>query len=574
MKGVIEKTIRALTLQNAVQYEGKANPGKIVGKILGQYPDLKKDKEDMATVMQRIKATVKEVNALSTDEQQKELDKLGESSPDLLEKKESTKKEIKELENVEEGKVVLRFEPSPSGPMHIGHAYPLMLNFTYAQKYKGRLILRIADTNPDNIDPNAYAMLEQDFNWLCNDVPHQTLIQSDRMELYYTHAVQLIEQTHAYVCTCTGDSFRDSAKNQEECPCRNLGVKEHEQRWKQMFDGFAPGDAVVRLKTNMKHKNPAMRDFPLLRINECEHPRQGKKYRVWPLLNFAVAIDDHDMGLTHVLRGKDHYDNTKRQEYIFDYLQWKKPEYMHIGRINFEGLKVSASETRKAIETGQYTGWDDVRIPFIQALKKRGYQPSAFKKYALSVGVTLVDKKVQANEFFKAINAFNKDSIDATSNRVFFAHDPIAITIQEAPEQEVELDLHPEHRKGGRKFKTGETFYLAKEDYERIKKFDDGALIRLMDCLNFTKKEDQFVFDSTDYEKYKQQGKAIIHWLPGDANLVKVKLQMPDALYAEGLGEEKIKELEPGTTVQFERIGFCRLDRLEGDVFVFCYGHR
>ncbi len=570
MKGVIEKTIRALALQNAVQYEGKANPGKIVGKILGQYPDLKKNKEDMATVMQRIQAIVQEVNAMSLEDQQKEL----EASADLVAKKETTKKEIKELENVQEGRVVLRFEPSPSGPMHIGHAYPLMLNFAYAQKYKGRLILRIADTNPDNIDPNAYALLEQDFNWLCNDVPHQTLIQSDRMELYYTHALQLIEKGFSYVCTCTGDEFREMSKKQEECPCRKNGVKTNEELWRKMFNGFTEGDAVVRLKTDMKHKNPAMRDFPLLRINENEHPRQGKKYKVWPLLNFAVAIDDHDMGLTHVLRGKDHYDNTKRQEYIFEYLKWKKPEYLHIGRINFEGLKVSASETRKAIETGQYTGWEDIRIPFIQALKRRGYQPNAFKKYALSVGVTLVDKKVQANEFFKSINAFNKDIIDASSNRFFFAQEPIAITVQGAPEQEVELDIHPEHRKGGRKFKTGKTFYLAKEDYERIQKLDEGALIRLIDCINFTKKGTEYVFDSLDYEKFKQQGKAIIHWLPGDADLIKVKLQMPDGEYHDGLGEQRIKDLEIGSTVQFERVGFCRLDRREGDVHVFCFGHR
>jgi glutamyl-tRNA synthetase len=312
-----------------------------------------------------------------------------------------------------------------------------------------------------------------------------------------------------------------------------------------------------------------------LRINDTtEHPRQGKKYRVWPLLNFAVAIDDHALGLTHVLRGKDHYDNTKRQMYIYDYLGWKPPAFLHIGRINFEGLRLSASETRRAIEKKQYTGWNDIRLPFLQAMKKRGYQPEAFAKYAKSVGVTMTDKTVQGSEFFKTLDTFNREVIGQKANRYFFIENPKEIKIDKAPDQEVELHLHPEKKKGGRKFKVKDKFYLSQEDLDEIKKLKDGSLIRLMDCLNFTKKGNKFNFHSKDYEYYKVNGKKIIHWLPVQKGLVDVEVITPEEDIKIGLGEPLVKKLKKGEIIQFERFAFCKLNEIGKDKYWFWYTHK
>lgn len=576
MKGVIQKAIRAFALQNAVKFEGKANPGGVIGKIFGQYPDEKKQAKE---IQQAVQSTIKEVNALSLEQQQKELEQIAKELPELLETKTKEKKALKDLEHVQQGKVVMRFEPSPSGPLHIGHAYALMLNYAYCKKYGGKIILRIADTNPANIDPDAYDLIQEDFKWLCSDIPCETKVQSDRMEMYYEFALRLIEEGHAYACTCPAEQFRDFAKAQTSCPCRDLGQEKNIKHWKKMFQtkdegGYDQGEIVIRLKTNMQHKNPAMRDFPLLRISDEEHVRQGKKYRVWPLLNFAVAIDDHEMGLTHVLRGKDHYDNTKRQEYIFDYLKWKKPEYVHIGRINFEGLRLKTSEVRQEIKIGGFTGWTDVRIPFIQALRRRGYQPYAFAKYAEAVGTTMVDKKVQATEFFKAINAFNKEMIDEKSNRLFFIHDPIEIKVSSAPSQKVELDLHPDKQKGGRVFDTHEEFFIAKEDYDNFAKMDEQSMLRLMDCLNLKRKNGNFIFHSTDYENFKQNNGNIIHWLPKEHPIVEVELIMPDNSRITGIGENRVGDLNIGDIIQFERKGFCRLDEKIGKRCVFVFLHK
>src|SRR3989344_231441 len=243
----LAQTIRKYALQNAVKHEGKCNPGNVLGKVLGENPEYKNKAKE---VQQEVKEISEHVNAMSLDDQKKELLRI---APELLEEKSGEKKEI--------------------------------------------------------------------------------LVQSDRMEIYYKYASKLIEELHAYVCTCPQEMFQENSKKGIPCECRDRGRHENEKLWGQMLNGeLEEGDAVVRLKTDINHPNPAMRDFPLLRINESEHSRQGRKYRVWPLLNFAVAIDDHDMALTHVLRGKDHFDNTKRQKYIFDYLGWTHPEYIHIGR--------------------------------------------------------------------------------------------------------------------------------------------------------------------------------------------------------------------------------------------------
>ena len=131
----------------------------------------------------------------------------------------------------------------------------------------------------------------------------------------------------------------------------------------------------------MQHNNPAMRDFPLFRINNDEHPKTGKEFRVWPLMNFSVAIDDMDLGITHALRGKDHADNAKKQAFIHKALGVPTPEAVSVGRINFtEGVEVSCSKVKPKVESGFYNGWDDIRLPFMKALKRRGFQAEALRR--------------------------------------------------------------------------------------------------------------------------------------------------------------------------------------------------
>ncbi|MBI4918775.1 glutamate--tRNA ligase, partial [archaeon] len=470
--------LRNYALQNAVKHEGKAQIGSVIGKLIQVKPELKSQLKDISKEVQEI---VNEVNDLSVEEQTKELQ---EKAPELLEEAPKEKRHgLKDLPNVK-GNVVLRFAPSPSGPLHVGHATVLSLNHLYAQKYKGKLLIRIEDTNPENIDPKAYELIPRDANWLTKNGVSQVIIQSSRLQIYHDYCERLIATGKAYVCTCDSEEFKKLVNNKEACPCREVPKQKQLVLWQRMFSDLKPGDAVVRIKTDLNNPNQAMRDWPAMRINDNPHPKV--KARVWPLMNFSVAVDDHEFGITHTIRGKDHMDNAKRQKYLLDDFQWSEPTHLFIGKTNFEGMNLSTSETRKKIEAGEYEGWEDIRLPFLGALRRRGYQPEAFLKFMEEMGISQNDKTVTKEDFFKAINYHNKEILDPSSNRYFFIKDPVEITVENAPEQDVELDLHPSFKeRGQRKFKTKNKYYITKEDHEELKA---NKLYRLMDCINFKKK--------------------------------------------------------------------------------------
>jgi glutamyl-tRNA synthetase len=416
----------------------------------------------------------------------------------------------------------------------------------------------LEDTNPDNLEPDAYKWIPEDANWLTENGVDEVVIQSDRIDIYNAYALKLLEEGHAYVCTCSSDVFKEKLDNKSLCECRKNTEKKNLERWHHMLTDWDDGDAVVRFKTDPDEKNPAFKEFPLARINTSEHPRQGLKHRVWPLMNLAVAVDDYELGITHAVRGKDHTDNAKKQAMIAKALKASTPESVSVGLISFQGFDLSTTQTKKTIKEGGFKGWDDIRLPFLRAMKRKGYQAAALRKFAITMGVTLNDKSVSQEEFFKTLNAFNKEVIDPVANRYFAVIDPVVITIRNAPRLDIESDLHPDNKKGGRKFKTHENFYIEKDDFKDIK---DGELVRLMGCLNFTKKGKNFEYVSKEYEVFKGQGKKQIHWLPQDqSQLIKVKIKLNDNKDIEAFAEKMVEKVKENDMVQFERFGFCRCD--------------
>lgn len=564
--------IRIECLKNAVKFEGKCNPKAVVGFIVRDFPEVKSQMQELMTEINKIG---NEVNLLSLEQQTEEL--LAFDSTALDKKLKQEKKDLfKELPNVNKEKgVVMRFAPSPSGPMHIGHVFTGMPTSIYVGRYGGKFILRIEDTNPDNIYVPAYDMLPEDAKWIFGNVT-DVWIQSDRMQIYYDYAEKLIKSNSAYVCNCDNEEFKKLVWDKKPCPCRNLSSEEHIKRWSKMFDlddGYKQGEVVLRFKADLENKNPALRDFPLARINDSEHPKQGTKYRVWPLMNLSVTVDDIEAGMTHIIRAKEHQTNAERQKMLYDSLGIKDfPETQFLGRWNFEGLEISCSKTKARIQAGEFSGWDDIRVPFLLALKRRGYQADAFRKFVKNVGITANDKKMDGAEFFKTLNSFNKEIIDPTSKRFFFIQDPINMNIENAPDQNIELDLHPTEILKGRKFSCNTKFLVEKSDFER---FNSNNIIRLMDCLNFKKQDDKFVFDSLDYDVFKElKGKQIIHWLPDSENLIDVEILMPDNNFINGKAESNLSKIKIGDIIQFERFGFCRLDSIENNVYKFWFTHR
>ncbi len=397
---ISNKKIRGYALKNAITYNGKAQQGAVISALFNE--GLKK--QDMKKYGKKISEIIKEVNELPLEEQKTEFELIKNS---LSKRKE--RKGLPELPNVSKTGVIMRIAPSASGPLHIGHALVASLNIIYVKKYGGKFFVRIEDTNPENVYKPAYKMIEQEAKWLSKKLAN-VVVQSDRMELYYKYAEQLIKKEAAYVCNCSQEKFRELIMKGQACSCRNQSVKENLEKWKKMLDknGFKQGEAVLRFKSDLKHKNPAMRDFPLARINLTKHPRHGIKYRVWPLMNLAVAVDDIDMKMTHIIRGKDHRDNALRQEMIFNVLKKKYPWCGFLGRYHFKDLELSTTKFRQGIKSGKYTGWDDSRLPTLASLKKQGYKPEAFWKMAEHIGISEVDKKLEKKEFFKLLDKFNR----------------------------------------------------------------------------------------------------------------------------------------------------------------------
>lgn len=546
---MIEELARKYALHNAILHDGKADGGSVLGKVIAEKPELK---SKIKEVMGVIKTIVTEVNGLTLDEQKKLLEK---EAPELLERKAEKRTELPDLPGVEK-EVVMRFAPGPSGPLHIGHTRAAVLNDEYVKVHGGKYWIRLEDTNPSKIDPEAYDTIIEDLKWLGVHY-HEVVIQSDRFEIYLEHAKKLLEMGKAYICSCDVEDWRNAKLKKTACPHRNADVGNQLEIWDKMLGGeFEEHEASFVVKTNLEHPNPAVRDFVGLRIVSTPHPRTGNKYCVYPLYNFSVAIDDHLMGMTHVLRGKDHLNNTYRQEFVYDHFGWEKPQFIHYGLVQMEDITLKTTIIKEGIKKGEYSGWDDIRLATLKALANRGIQAEAIRRYWVEVGIKEVDIKFSWDN----LHAFNKDLVDPQANRYFFVWNPKKVLIKGIERMEGHAPLHPDHpERGIRKVvlqgKEGIIVFLTSDDFEG---FEKGLKIRLKDLCNIeilNKLEAGYLGDDLSILK---EGAKIIHWV-GEEN-IPTKVYLPDGSVKEGICEP-ILEDDLGKVVQFERFGFVRVEK-------------
>ncbi|MBR4503959.1 MAG: glutamate--tRNA ligase [Candidatus Methanomethylophilaceae archaeon] len=555
----MEDTIRKFALQNAVFFKGKANPKAVVGKILGGVPELRSKAAEITPLINQI---VEEVNGMGLEAQTKALQEMDASL--LVKEKKERKYELPELKNVD-GKVVMRIAPGPSGPLHIGHTRVSILNDEYVKRYSGDLVLRFEDTNPEKIDPDAYDMIPEDLDWLgvkCT----KKFIQSERFELYYGYTRKLVEQGNAYVCTCDADHWRELKEKKTACPCRDLPAETQLERLDKFFEGkYSDGEAVVVVKTDICHPNPAVRDFVALRLVSHPHPRTGTKYIAYPMMNLSVAIDDHEMGMTHVIRGKDHLNNTFRQEYIFDYFGWKKPEYYHYGLVNIPDTVLKTSIIKQNIADGQYTGWDDVRTGTVRAMKRRGIRPEAIRRYWVESGIKSVDIQFSWDNLY----GMNRDVIDDISNRYFFVKNPVRYDIDGIDEIKGGAPLHPDHpERGSRDYclKDPRTIFISDDDSSE---FASAGRIRLKDLCNIGYSlPAKYIGNDVGILK---TGVKAVQWVGRDS--MDAELLMPDGTIEKGL-IEKAAFSEKSEMVQLERIGFARIERRDAGNIGLVFAHR
>ncbi|MCJ7571640.1 MAG: glutamate--tRNA ligase [Candidatus Thermoplasmatota archaeon] len=558
MTNKIRVTAQKYALQNAVQFNGKADTKAVIGKVIAE---LRKNGFSPQEILPIVNKVISEVNKLSADKQISELEKV---APELLVKEKKERDfSLPPLPNAEKGKVVTRFPPEPNGYLHIGHAKASIVDYEYARMYNGKFIIRFDDTNPDNADIKFYDAQKEDLQWLgINwDEEYNT---SSNLNKHYKLAEQLIKQGDAYVCICSSDVIKECRFSGRKCECRDSNCGDNLDKWKQMLKGGLD-DVILRMKGDMGCVNTAMRDPTLFRIIETTHPIQGDKYRVWPTYDFAGAVEDSISGVTHPFRTKEYELRDEGYFKLLDLLGLRKPHLMEFARLNIEGMPVSKRKIKPLIDKGIVLDYDDIRLPTLRGLKKRGILPAAIKQFVFSQGIS----KAESIANFSLVESANRKILDPISKRYFFVPNPIKLVVKNAPIKQKEISFHPSDKSlGSRLVKTHDLFYISRSDVEKLK---IGDIFRLKDLYNVKvcKKNDvvhgEYVGENLISDSLK------IQWTTD--SFVEMNVLVPHQLFndeiynvdsletVKGYAEESVRNISDGEIVQFERFGFVRLEK-------------
>lgn len=550
---------RRAALANAVQHGGTANHNAVLGKIFSERPDLK---SRIGEIHGLIDAALEEVNIMTPSQQKAELEKMGGA---YEQKRPEERKGLPELENTGRG-VVVRFAPNPDGAIHLGNARPAVLSHAYARKYGGKFILRFEDTDPKIKTPERqfYGWIREDVKWLLGEKPNQELEpQSTRLPMFYEAAKEAIEREGAYVCTCDGEEWKKLRVSGQACPCRSLDVTENMKRWKAMLGGkYSEGKAVLRIKTSMEYENPAVRDWAAFRIVDKPNHPLNRKAHVWPLYNFAAAVDDHLSGTTHILRGQEHATNTVKQKFLYDIMGWDYPETIVLGRFSLAEMVMSKSLIRKGIAEKRFSGWDDPKLGTIRALQRRGFQAEALRNLIIETGPTPSDSIIATEN----LEAYNRKVIDPKANRYFFIAQPVMIKLDTLPAKTAQLKLHPERKPvRHRTIKAGKNLLIERLDFEKNAEQE----VRLMGLCNIKLGKGKAC---------KVSGNEIkphipkMQWLP-DGDTINVTVVMPNKT-VKGVGEKNLLKTKVGEVIQFERFGFVRIDEIKKGSIIAWFAHK
>lgn len=527
----MEKTIRKYAVLNAVKFKGKANPGAVIGGVLSELPEAKKD---MKFLSQKVQEVIKEINLIDLKDLEAESKNY-----------EANKREdrgVFSFFNIKEGeKVVSAFPPEPSKYLHLGHAKALFSNKMLAEEYSGKFILRFDDTNPDLAKKEFYDKQLDDINWL-GVKPDKIIIASDYLDKIDDYARVLIKEKRAYVCNCKSEVMSELRKKREDCEHSN---NFSEEEFNNLKEGY-----VLRLKLDMKSDNSTFRDPVIYRVIKKPHVRVKGRSK-WPAYDFETAILDGMEKITHRIRGKEFELRAPLQREIQKLLKLPITQTYEFARFEIKGADTGGRTVREGIEEGKYLGWDDPSLVTLVALKRRGFLPEALKNFVISTGFSKSESTLTWEDLIK----HNRRLLDKEAKRFFFIERPKKIEIKNAPNQKIELNLNPNYKNGGRNFSINKTFFIDEKDFKKMK---NGELYRLMDCLNFKKIDNSFEYVEGGIEEYKKEGKGIMHWLP-EIN-EKIEILTPEKKIIEGIAESNIGLLKIGEVIQFERFGFCRYD--------------
>ena len=551
------RAVRKYALQNAVEYDGSGQAGSVLGRLLSEMKELRPKARELRGLVQLLVDEANEIASVDGVDAVRKL--LEETNPEALHREKQQKRVgLPELPNSIKGEVTLRFAPNPNGPLSLGHSRGVVINSELAKINGGRVVLRFDDTDTKvkPPEPTAYSQIEEEYEWISGKKADVVIRASDRMPIYLEYAEKMISEGFGYACRCTAQNFKKLRDNMEECPCRENDVSLNLELFESMKSGGVPeGGAVIRVKTSLDLPNPALRDWPALRIQHTPHPMVGEKYKVWPLLDFQSAIEDRLQGVTHIVRGKDLMDSTRKQTILYGHFGWDYPETLYWGRVKvleFGGF--STSGMRMEISEGKYSGWDDPRLPTISAIRKRGFSSQAIREFWLELGLTQKDISIP----MQSIEAKNSSTIDSFTERRSFVRSPDEVMIEISDTigdyvAEVSIPKHPDETVPGTREwgAVSEKIFVEKDDIGivdiRLKGFADVKILDGVAVVISNERTDR---------------RAIAHWLPVEISREAV-LEIPQAdEIKEVSGVIEDYELVEGMIVQLERVGFARIKKI------------
>lgn len=503
------------------------------------------------------------------------------------------------LKGAEEGKVITRFPPEPSGYLHIGHVKAALLNYHYAKMYKGEMILRFDDTNPSKEKHEFVEAILEDLDTL--GVKYSKLTYtSDYFDIIFEHGRDLIKRGLAYVDNTDVETMRKQRQGKIESPSRSFTPEQNLEIYEKMLKGEAD-DYCLRAKIDMNSDNGALRDPVLGRTNRTPHQRTGKKYTFYPTYDFACPIVDHLEGVTHAMRTNEYADRIPQYFWILNALNFPKHEIYEYSRLNLEYTCLSKRKLQWFVDTKRVDGWDDPRFPTVRGVLRKGIRVETLTEFMLEQGPS---KRSNLMEWEK-LWAINKRIIDPIcprysavkvdkASRIVISNvskEPEAVTV---PMNKLNLPL------GERPLWKSNNVLVDFIDADKL--LAVGEKVTLMNWGNVLIKskelqpdgsylmEGEYLADDKDFKKTNK-----ITWLADGTNLLVSELVEYDHLIKEKKVEEdvdfetivnvnsrfaapyyvdsNIRTLNSGQFIQFERKGYYIIDKVvkEGDDFKYTF---
>jgi glutaminyl-tRNA synthetase len=485
-----------------------------------------------------------------------------------------------------DGKAVhTRFPPEPNGYLHIGHCKALTIDFGSAERYGGLCNLRFDDTNPVKEDEEYVEAIKEDIAWLGFSWGDRLFYGSDYFEKTYELAVGLIKKGLAYVCQLSPEEFRERRGDvgvPATSPYRDRPAEESLDLFTRMRNGeFKEGDMTLRAKIDLASGNFNMRDPVLYRIRYAHHHRQGDKWCVYPMYDFAHPIQDALEGITHSLCSLEYEDHRPLYDWVIENTDVpSKPRQIEFARLGINYTVMSKRKLRRLVEEGYVAGWDDPRMPTISGLRRRGYTPASIRNFCERIGVAKAASTVE----YSFLEHCLREDLNLSAKRAMAVIRPIRLTITNYPEgrsEEFEVENNPEDEAmGTRRVSFSRELWIEQDDFmpDPPKKYNRlfvGNEVRLksayiVKCTGYKTDAAGVVTEVlAEYDPETRGGntpdgrkvRGTIHWVDAN-NCADGEIRLYDNLFSDpdpdGGDKDFIECLNPNS---LETLTGCRLER-------------